>query len=112
MKNWLVFGLLCFGVAVGAISLYMSSLSGVMAKMGLVGGHFEQSIDTNQLARLFVEQNDDVNCSLWQVTKRVQAYLLAQGEDKVVQGRELGGVRVIAGSTVQNRNTERVFTRS
>ncbi len=112
MKNWLVVLLVCGGVVVGGISLYMSSLSGVMAKMGLVGGHFEQAIDTNQLARLFVEQNDSVDCSLWQVTKRVPSYLMSQGEERVVLGRELGGVRVICGiHLVQHHNTERgVYT--
>ena len=108
----LVWLLVLVGFVVGGMSLYMASLSGVMAKMGLVGGDFRQAIDRNELARQLRGRNEEVDCGIWQVAKQVPSYLLARGEKRVTLGGELGGERVICGiRLVQSGNVERgVYT--
>lgn len=108
-----MFGLVLAGLAVGAMSLYMASLSGVMGKMGLVGGDFSNAIDANELARqLRSQQNSSTSCSLWQVAKKIPSYLVSRGEDRVVLSGELGGERIVCGvRLVQQDNVERgVYT--
>lgn len=112
MKNWLVYLLVLLGFVVGGMSLYMASLSGVMAKMGLVGGDFRQSIDSNELARQLRGREEVVDCGIVQVAKQVPAYLFARGEERVVLAGELGRERIICGiRLVQSGNVERgVYT--
>jgi hypothetical protein len=112
MKNWLVYLLVLGGFLVGAMSLYMASLSGVRTKMGLVGGDFRQAIDRNELARQLRGRDEVVDCGIWQVAKQVPSYLLARGENRVILGGALGGERVTCGiRLVQSGNVERgVYT--
>lgn len=112
VNRWLVLLLMLTGLGVGAVSLYMASLSGVMGKMGLVGGDFRDSIRANELARLILAHKGSANCSVWQTTKSVPGYLYAKGEEKVVLSRELGGLRIMCGvRQVQGGNVERgVYT--
>lgn len=112
VNRWFIALLILMGMGVGAISLYTASLSGVMGKMGLVGGDFSQSIDSNELARQLMSQNQDYNCNLWQVTKRVPLYLFSKGVDRVRIGGELGGERIVCGvKLVKEGNIERgVYT--
>ena len=54
MNKLLGYVLVLIGVGIGVISLYVASFAGVMGKMGLVGGGFDQAIDRNELARQFL----------------------------------------------------------
>ena len=104
--------LMLIGVGVGAISLYTASLSGVMGKMGLVGGDFRNSIDTNDLARLILAHKGSAVCNFWTTGRSIPAYLNAEGDERVRLSRELGGQRIVCGIRyVQAGNVERgVYT--
>jgi hypothetical protein len=112
VNNWLIIPLVLIGLAVFAISLYMASLSGVMSKMGLVGGDFSQSIKQNELARQIRSQNEVVDCSTANIVKLIPSYLISKGEKKVSLAGVLGGERIICGvRLVQDGNVERgVYT--
>lgn len=112
VNKLLVVFMVLVGITVGMASLYMASLSGIMTKMGLVGGDFSQSVDTNELARQMMFQEQEVECSVLAVAKHVPRYMLAQGEEKVRYAGELGGERIICGvRLVQRGNVERgVYT--
>lgn len=112
VNNWLVFFLVSVGVSVGIISLYMASLSGVMGKMGILGGDFSQSIDVNELARQLISQKQTVDCSLWNVSKHVPNYLFSKDIERIELSGELGGQRIACGvKHVKNGNVERgVYT--
>ena len=112
LHSWLVALLVLVGCMVGGMSLYMASLSGVMTKMGLVGGDFRQAIDRNELARQLRGREQVVDCGVWQVARQVPEYLMARGEKRVNLAGELGGERVICGiRLVQSGNVERgVYT--
>lgn len=112
MKNWLVVLLVVLGVAVGFVSLYMASLSGVMGKMGLVGGDYRQAVNSNELARQLVLQKSEVNCGFIAVAKKIPRYLISKNEERVQLAGELGGERIICGvHLVQQGNVERgVYT--
>ena len=90
----------------------MASLSGVMTKMGLVGGNFDQLIDSNKLARLIMAQKGTSDCSLWRTIGVIPRYFYSQNVERVELSRELGGVRIICGvRQVQRGNVERgVYT--
>lgn len=112
VNKWLIALLVFIGISVGAISLYTASFSGVMAKMGLVGGDFSQSIKVNELARQLKSLDSGIDCSIWQVGKKIPFYLLSRGVDRVELSGELGGERIICGvRLVQSGNIERgVYT--
>lgn len=112
MKNWLTIILILTGVGIGMVSLYMASLSGVMRKMGLVGGDFSQSVDINELARRMMFQKKNTECGIWQNATHVPRYLFSKGEERVRYAGELGGERIICGvRLVQRGNVERgVYT--
>lgn len=107
VNKWVIAVLVFIGISVGAISLYTASFSGVMAKMGLVGGDFGQSVQVNELARQLRDRGK-MSCGMWQVTKSVPQFLLATGERRVILAGELGQERVICGiGLVQQGNVER-----
>ncbi len=112
LDRWLVGLLVAIGTLVGLMSLYMASLTGIMSKMGLVGGDFRQSVKQNELARQLRGQDETVNCGVWQVAQQVPRYFFSRGETRVRLAGELGEVRVICGiRLVQNGNVERgVYT--
>lgn len=112
VNNWLVAFLVLVGVLVGATSLYMASLTGVMGKLGLVGGDFSQSIDVNELARQLIFQKESVDCGIWKVSNRLPSYFFSTGTKRIELAGSLGGERIICGvKHVQNRNVERgVYT--
>lgn len=112
MKNWGVVLILFVGTLVFTMSLYMASLSGVMGKLGLVGGDFSQAINNNELARQLITRNEDAECGLWQTAKHIPGYFMAESSDKIKLSGELGGERIICGvRLVQQHNTERgVYT--
>jgi len=112
MNKLLGYVLVLIGVGIGVISLYVASFAGVMGKMGLVGGGFDQAIDRNELARQLRREDEKVECGVIEVAKHVPAYLLARGEKRIVLAGELGRERVICGiRLVQNQNIERgVYT--
>ena len=97
MKYWFVMLLLAVGVMVGGMSLYMASLTGVMNKMGLVGGDFRQAVNENELARQLMLRRSSVNCSLWEVVEPIPQYLLAKGVARVKLGEQLGEERIVCG---------------
>lgn len=112
MKQWLILSLLLVGIGVGGVSLYMASLSGVMAKMGLMGGDLRQSVDVNELARQLRGMDDSVDCGIWSVTRRIPSYLSLKGQSRVQLAGELGRERIRCGiKYVQTGNVERgVYT--
>lgn len=112
VNNWAVILLVLIGTVVGVISIYMASLSGVMGKMGLLGGNFEGSIKINELARQFLSQKETVQCGIWSVARHVPSYLISKGETRIRLSGELGGERIICGvRLVQSGNVERgVYT--
>lgn len=112
MKQLLAILLVTVGVGVGAASLYFASLSGVMNKMGLVGGDFQQSVDQNDLARRLREQSLDQDCSMILALQLVPRYLLSHGQERVTLARDLASARIVCGvRQVQGRNIERgVYT--
>lgn len=109
---WVVVGLVLLGIGVGAMSLYSASVTGVMNKMGLVGGDFTQSIDQNELARQLLSESRDFECRTPQVVRKIPGYLFSRGEERVELSGELGGERIICGVLhVKEENVERgVYT--
>ncbi len=97
MKNWGIALLLMMGIGVGVVSLYMASLTGVMAKMGLVGGDIAQSIDTNELARRTRGMESQYRCDIWAVTRAIPNYWRLRGEGRVEAAKELGQERIECG---------------
>ncbi len=112
VNNWWVILLVLIGVMVGSMSLYMASLSGVMGKMGLVGGDFGESIKTNELTRQIMKIETRQDCRVWVVAKNIPKYLLSKGETKLQFAGELGGERIVCGvKHIQAGNVERgVYT--
>jgi len=112
VNNSLIVFLVFIGLVVFAMSLYMASLSGVMTKMGLVGGDFSQAVNPNVLARQMRSQDKIMNCDLWNVIDHVPGYLFSKGEDRMQVAGVLGGERVICGiRLVRDGNVERgVYT--
>lgn len=112
LHNWLIVLLVFIGCSIGLISLYMASLTGVMNKMGLVGGDFRQAVDQNELARQLRGRDDSLDCSGWAVTRKVPQYLFLGGERRVELALVLGGERIICGMRyIHNGNVERgVYT--
>src|SRR3989339_1164056 len=113
VNTWLVILLVLVGLIVGTVSLYFASLSGVMSKMGLVGGDFSQSIEANELARLIMTQKGSAtDCGILRVAGRIPTYFMADDSEKFKLSAELGGERIICGIRhVQSGNVERgVYT--
>jgi hypothetical protein len=112
VNNLIVSMLLIVGFGVGAISLYTSSLSGVMTKMGLYGGDFSQALNFNQLARDLGPMQSGVKCNTWEIAKHIPDYLFSTGMDRVNLTSELGNERIVCGvRLVQDGNIERgVYT--
>lgn len=107
-NSWLTIALLLVGILVGALSLYTASLSGVMGKMGMVGGDFGQAIDHNELARQMRSLGREADCQIWKVAQGVPAYLVSQGEERIVLAGQMGGERIVCGvKYVQSGNVER-----
>lgn len=108
----LVASLVLIGVAVGCMSLYMASLSGIMSKMGLVGGDFSQSVNYQELEKQLITQVDYFDCGIVTVARHIPNYLLSRGSERVRFSGQLGGKRIICGLVhVKNRNVERgVYT--
>ncbi|MBP9670354.1 hypothetical protein KBD75_03075 [Candidatus Woesebacteria bacterium] len=108
----LVIPLVLIGVGVGCMSLYMASLSGIMAKMGLVGGDFSQAVRYAELDKQISKQENDFDCGITNVAKNIPKYLLSKGAERVALSGQLGGERIICGvEHVNNRNVERgVYT--
>lgn len=108
----LVIPLVLIGVGVGCMSLYMASLSGIMAKMGLVGGDFSQAVNYANLDKQLMKQDIRVDCRIVSVAKKIPNYLFSKGSERVDLSGQLGGERIICGvGHVNNRNVERgVYT--
>lgn len=112
MNYLLVIPLVVIGVLIGFMSLYMASLSGIMVKMGLVGGDFSQAVDLAKLEHQLSKQGPSTDCSFVNVSKHIPGYLLSEGERGVVLSGELGDKRIVCGVRhVQKQNVERgVYT--
>lgn len=107
-NTWAIILMLAVGVGVGAFSLYTASLSGVKAKMGLLGGDINQSLDQNQLSRNILSIDRDYDCSTWHIAKDVPRYLFSRGEERTMITLDLGGDRIICGvKHVKSGNVER-----
>ena len=108
MKNCLVLVLVGIGGGVGTVSLYMASLSGVMTKMGLVGGDLRQSVDVNEMARQLRSMEEQPNCGVVAISKKIPYYLSLRGVGRVELAGELGRERIGCGiKYVQSGNVER-----
>ncbi len=108
----LVIPLVLIGIGVGLMSLYMASLSGIMAKMGLVGGDFSQAVKYGELDKQLSKQAIDFDCGTLIIAKNIPKYLLSKDGERVVLSSQLGGERIICGiEHVKNKNVERgVYT--
>jgi hypothetical protein len=112
VNYFLVALLVLVGVGVGLMSLYMASLSGIMAKMGLVGGDFSQAVNTAKLEQQISKHPSMTDCRVITVAKHVPKYLFSKGVERVVLSGVLGGERIVCGvGHVQKKNVERgVYT--
>lgn len=107
-NTWAIILMLGVGISVGAFSLYTASLSGVKAKMGLLGGDIIQSLDQNQLSRNILSIDREYDCRTWHIAKDVPRYLVSKGEERTLITHELGGDRIICGvKHVKAGNVER-----
>lgn len=105
-------GLLLIGVGVFLFSLYVASLSGLMSKLGLVGGDLRQELDTNKLYRGLMEVGGIPNCDWWETTKTIPEYIFTPKNKRIKLGLEVGKKRRnCAINYVLNGNVERgVYT--
>jgi hypothetical protein len=111
--SWaLSLGLITIGLGIFLFSLYTASLVGLRRQLGLVGGDLSQSVDVNQLYRGVVEVGSVPSCDYWRAIVRVPRYLFAEGEERLLLGRELAIERVnCAVAYLLAGNTERgVYT--
>lgn len=100
--------MLFVGFLVGLFSLYSASNIGVMQKMGIYGGEFNNSIKFNELSRRLRSESDDQNCGMYAVVSDIPGYFMSKGEEKIRLGGLLGTKRVICGiRLVQEANVER-----
>lgn len=107
VNNVLVIILILIGTSVGLISIYTASFTGVMGKMGLVGGDFSQEIDRNAIARQMREW-PELDCSMWATVHDVPNYLISKAEGRVSLAGQLGEQRLLCGiGLVQRGNIER-----
>lgn len=90
---FLTFVLLLVGFGVFLFSLYVASVSGLMNKIGLIGGDLRQSVDTNKLYRGMQEYGGVTACRWWDTTKLIPIYLFKDKDERVELGRELGKER-------------------
>ncbi len=97
--NGLLVGFLVFsGFLVGFVSLYFSSLSGVMNRLGFVGGDLTREVRVNDLVRGLRDIPDKPSCDFWGAIAPVPSYLFARGEQRIVLGFTLGYDRVVCGT--------------
>lgn len=108
----LVVPLILIGISVFGVSLYMASLSGVMSKMGLVGGDFRQAVHTEELEKQVSNIAEATDCSIAAVVQKIPRYLSSRGVERVLLSGDLGGERIICGiGHVRQGNVERgVYT--
>lgn len=108
-KRLLILALVLFGVGVGLTSLYFSSLSGLMGKLGLVGGDLSRAVRVNDLVRNVYEVGSPPECSYWESIKSVPRYLfMSKNGERVSLGLELGERRVGCGiNYILDSNYER-----
>lgn len=92
--NYGVIGvLLLLGLLVFGFSLYVASLSGLMNRLGLMGGDLRESIDANELYRGVMEGGGIPECEWWVTTKMIPRYLFTPKEQRVELGLQLGKQR-------------------
>lgn len=95
--RWLTWLLLLFGITVGMVSLYFSSILGLMGKLGLVGGDLNQAVRRNDLARAVYEVGVAPQCDPWATVAGVPKYLLAKPVERINLGLQLGKRRMECG---------------
>ncbi len=111
--NGLLVGFLVVsGFLVGFVSLYFSSLSGVMSRLGFVGGDLTREVRVNDLVRGLRDIPNKPSCDFWGAITPVPSYLFASGERRVLLGFSLGYERVVCGAHyIISGNAERgVYT--
>lgn len=96
-KRWLFVFLVAFGCMVGVISLYYSSLSGVMSKLGLLSGDPSTLIDRNELARGMRGIGGTLTCDYWGAVSLSPHYLLTPAAERIQLGAMLGYKRMECG---------------
>jgi hypothetical protein len=96
-KRFLIGLLLFFGIAVGVASLYFSSLSGLMGKLGLVGGDLTQAVQVNDLVRNIYEVGTPPSCDWWRSVASVPQYLFSPASERVALGLTLASYRTQCG---------------
>jgi hypothetical protein len=97
LERLFIFFLLFFGVTVGLVSLYFSSLSGLMGKLGLVGGDLNQAVHTNDFVRNVYEVGTTPQCAWWDSVKAVPQYLFSPADSRVELGLVLAQRRTECG---------------
>jgi hypothetical protein len=96
-KRLLYVLLVGFGLLVGLISLYYSSLSGVMGKLGLLSGDPSTLIDRNELARGMRGIGGTLSCDYWGAVSLAPHYLLTPPAERIQLGAILGYKRMECG---------------
>lgn len=86
--------LLFFGITVGVVSLYFSSLAGLMGKLGLVGGDLHQAVHANDLVRNIYEVGTTPSCDWWRSITPVPRYLFSPAKDRIELGLSLASRRI------------------
>ena len=111
--NGILVGILVIvGVCIGFVSLYFASLTGVMSRLGFVGGDITREVRVNELVRGVRDIPGRTTCDAWQAILPVPTYLFDSRQARIPLGFTLGYERVVCGvGYTISGNTERgVYT--
>src|SRR5690242_4542868 len=97
VERFLISLLLLFGLTVGVVSLYFSSLSGIMGKLGLLGGDLRQAVSANTLVRNVYEVGNPPVCDWWESVQLVPQYLFSPADARIELGLMLATRRIECG---------------
>ncbi|HBD02464.1 MAG: hypothetical protein UX38_C0001G0109 [Microgenomates group bacterium GW2011_GWC1_46_16] len=97
MGKWLVAGLVAMGVSIFVISLYLASITGVMQKMGLVGGDVSRAVKQEVLVEVVAEAGGIPQCDYWEAVKMIPQYLTTSPSRRIKLGLQMGEVRIACG---------------
>lgn len=102
MKLWsLLLGIfLCAGAVIAIISLYNSSVSGTMEKMGLVGSDFSVSVTEEKLDRAYLTTLSNIKCGLASRVSGAIKYMFSRDDQQGEMSFALGEQRIKCGGSM------------